>query len=211
MKYAELLGPGDAGALRRCHRRHPRQIDHHRHDRFRPLATAASTPASSSAEPCRNSAAEATRASAGSSWPRPASSTAASITCDPRVAIITNIEEDHLDCYKNIDEIVESFRSFAALVPADGLLIVNGDDANVARGARKASTRRCRPSRSTTLPPGCTTILGNEQGCYLGRVAFDGAAGRRAPPLGRRRAQSLQRDRRGRRLRRLRSRSARAR
>ena len=28
----------------------------------------------------------------------------------PRVAIITNIEEDHLDCYKDIDEIVASFR-----------------------------------------------------------------------------------------------------
>src|SRR2546423_4054685 len=35
----------------------------------------------------------------------------------PRVAIITNIEEDHLDCYRNIDEIVESFREFAKLVP----------------------------------------------------------------------------------------------
>jgi UDP-N-acetylmuramate--alanine ligase len=36
----------------------------------------------------------------------------------PRVAIITNIEEDHLDCYRDIDEIVESFRTFARLVPA---------------------------------------------------------------------------------------------
>src|SRR5206468_10013320 len=31
----------------------------------------------------------------------------------PRVALITNVEEDHLDCYKNIDEIVASFREFA--------------------------------------------------------------------------------------------------
>src|SRR5690348_15552238 len=41
----------------------------------------------------------------------------------PRVAIITNIEEDHLDCYKDIEEIIESFRTFARLVPADGLII----------------------------------------------------------------------------------------
>jgi UDP-N-acetylmuramate--alanine ligase len=49
----------------------------------------------------------------------------------PRVALITNIEEDHLDCYKNIDEIVESFRVFAGRVPADGLIIANGDDPRV--------------------------------------------------------------------------------
>lgn len=49
----------------------------------------------------------------------------------PRVAIITNVEEDHLDCYKNIDEIVESFRHFARLVPQDGLIIAGGGDARV--------------------------------------------------------------------------------
>ena len=47
----------------------------------------------------------------------------------PRVAIITNIEEDHLDCYSGIDDIVESFRTFARLVPADGKIIANGQDA----------------------------------------------------------------------------------
>src|SRR4029078_4252195 len=49
----------------------------------------------------------------------------------PRVAIITNIEEDHLDCYSGIDDIVASFRTFARLVPADGLIIANGQDARV--------------------------------------------------------------------------------
>ncbi len=46
----------------------------------------------------------------------------------PRIAAILNIEEDHLDCYKNIDEIEGSFRTFARRVPADGLLILNGAD-----------------------------------------------------------------------------------
>src|SRR5436190_9055649 len=49
----------------------------------------------------------------------------------PRVAVITNIEEDHLDCYSGIDDIVASFRTFARLVPADGLIIANGQDARV--------------------------------------------------------------------------------
>ncbi len=51
----------------------------------------------------------------------------------PTVAIITNVEEDHLDCYSGLEEIVESFRDFARLVPADGLILANGQDANVLR------------------------------------------------------------------------------
>lgn len=46
----------------------------------------------------------------------------------PRLAAILNIEEDHLDCYENIDAIAEAFARFAALLPPDGLLVINGDD-----------------------------------------------------------------------------------
>ena len=56
----------------------------------------------------------------------------------PRLAAILNIEEDHLDCYRDLGAIVEAFRSFAALVPAEGVLVANGDDrlaVDVARGA----------------------------------------------------------------------------
>ena len=49
----------------------------------------------------------------------------------PRLAAILNIEEDHLDCYQDLDAIVEAFRSFAALVPPEGVLIANGDDRKV--------------------------------------------------------------------------------
>ena len=51
----------------------------------------------------------------------------------PRVAIITNIERDHLDYYRDIDEIIESFRDFARRVPRDGLIIANGRDRQVAQ------------------------------------------------------------------------------
>lgn len=46
----------------------------------------------------------------------------------PRFASILNIEEDHLDYYKDIDAITEAFVEFAGLIPADGLLVVNGQD-----------------------------------------------------------------------------------
>lgn len=45
----------------------------------------------------------------------------------PRIGIILNVEEDHLDFFKDIHEIRESFHKFAALLPQDGVLIVNGE------------------------------------------------------------------------------------
>lgn len=51
----------------------------------------------------------------------------------PSVALVTNIEADHLDCYKDLYEIIESFRGFLQLVPPDGLVLCNGADSNVAR------------------------------------------------------------------------------
>lgn len=48
----------------------------------------------------------------------------------PRAAAVLNIEEDHLDTYENIDEIREAFRQFVRLVPADGLVVLNAQDAN---------------------------------------------------------------------------------
>lgn len=49
----------------------------------------------------------------------------------PRIGIILNIEEDHLDFFKDITDIRNSFRKFALLIPADGCLIINGDIDNV--------------------------------------------------------------------------------
>ena len=46
----------------------------------------------------------------------------------PAAVIVTNIEADHLDHYRDIDEIREKFADFMASVPADGPLIVCGED-----------------------------------------------------------------------------------
>ena len=45
----------------------------------------------------------------------------------PKVAVILNIEEDHLDFFKDINDIRNSFHQFASLLPTDGTLIINGD------------------------------------------------------------------------------------
>lgn len=46
----------------------------------------------------------------------------------PQIAVITNIEHDHPDCYPTMDDVRAAFAQFAALLPADGLLVVCADD-----------------------------------------------------------------------------------
>ena len=46
----------------------------------------------------------------------------------PTVAVILNVEADHLDFFKDLDDIKRSFRRFAQLVPADGHIVANADD-----------------------------------------------------------------------------------
>ena len=45
----------------------------------------------------------------------------------PKISIILNIEEDHLDFFKDLEDIRHSFHQFASLLPADGTLIINSD------------------------------------------------------------------------------------
>lgn len=47
----------------------------------------------------------------------------------PHVAVITNVEEDHLDFYKTRDNIVAAFRKFLGQVEEDGYVVLNADDA----------------------------------------------------------------------------------
>ena len=45
----------------------------------------------------------------------------------PKVGIILNIEEDHLDYFKDIHHIRSSFQKFACSIPKDGFLVINGE------------------------------------------------------------------------------------
>lgn len=45
----------------------------------------------------------------------------------PKISVILNMDADHLDFFKDIDDIRHSFRKFAELLPADGTLIINAD------------------------------------------------------------------------------------
>lgn len=45
----------------------------------------------------------------------------------PKISVILNIEEDHLDFFKDLEDIRHSFHQFAALLPSDGTLVINGE------------------------------------------------------------------------------------
>lgn len=49
----------------------------------------------------------------------------------PTLSVIMNIEEDHMDFFKDINDIRNSFRKFAELLPADGTLVINKEIDNV--------------------------------------------------------------------------------
>lgn len=91
----------------------------------------------------------------------------------PTVALITNIEEDHLDCYADIHEIVASFHAYARLVPPHGAIIAGAEDENV----HKALAEVRAPIEWVGLSPEWTwsaRTLGVEKGCYRGEVLHDG-------------------------------------
>lgn len=67
----------------------------------------------------------------------------------PTVAVVLNVDADHLDFFKDIDDIIHSFHQFCALVPEDGALVVNADSANALK-AIEGIDRTCITFGSTS-------------------------------------------------------------
>lgn len=60
---------------------------------------------------------------------------------NPTVAVILNIEPDHLDFFKDIDDIKASFRRFAMNVPEGGCIVANYDDENTMEAIKGIDTK----------------------------------------------------------------------
>ncbi len=97
----------------------------------------------------------------------------------PTIACILNIEQDHLDYYKDEGEIVEAFHDFALGTKAGGVVVVNGQDANGAKIV--ADLRQCDyPVQCKTfgLAESCNFYAQNlvlKDGLYSFDVYHDGA------------------------------------
>jgi UDP-N-acetylmuramate--alanine ligase len=97
----------------------------------------------------------------------------------PRRAAILNIEEDHLDCYKDLDAIRAAFAAFAGGVAADGLVVLNGEDercqaiaGGIAAEVQTFGSAEGRTWRATgiTLADGYYSFNVEHAGTTLGRV-----------------------------------------
>ncbi|MEN0062630.1 MAG: UDP-N-acetylmuramate:L-alanyl-gamma-D-glutamyl-meso-diaminopimelate ligase [Myxococcota bacterium] len=59
----------------------------------------------------------------------------------PKTCILTSVEFDHADIYRDLDHVKESFRKLMHILPPDGTLIVRGDDPGAADVARECAAR----------------------------------------------------------------------
>ena len=59
----------------------------------------------------------------------------------PELVIVNNIEFDHADIFHDLDEIKRSFRHLLRVVPQNGMVLLNGDDANCREVANECLTQ----------------------------------------------------------------------
>ena len=91
----------------------------------------------------------------------------------PTVAVVLNVEEDHLDFFKDLNDIIHSFRSFVELTPMNGLVVVNGDDPNAMR-AVDGLDRRIRTFGVNANADVRATDIRDENGYYRFTVLVEG-------------------------------------
>ena len=92
----------------------------------------------------------------------------------PTVAVVLNVDEDHLDFFSGIDEIIESFHHFCSLVPQTGALVVNHDSANAMK-AVSGIDRTCITFGSTADADVYPANVTDRHGYYSFDVMHNGA------------------------------------
>ena len=82
----------------------------------------------------------------------------------PKISVILNIDGDHLDFFKDLDDIRHSFRLFAELLPEDGTLVINGDIENLSYITDGLACRVVTFGREASLDYSASDIQYDEQG-----------------------------------------------
>lgn len=49
----------------------------------------------------------------------------------PKIAVITNVDKEHLDYFKTFENVIKAFKNFILKLPKDGFLVFNADDSNI--------------------------------------------------------------------------------
>lgn len=95
----------------------------------------------------------------------------------PRIAIVTNIEPDHLDYYGTTEAFEQAFVEFAGTIRPGGLLVACADDRGSARLAERARAAGTRVQTYGTEPSADVRIEVRELGADWSQAALQGAAG----------------------------------
>lgn len=83
----------------------------------------------------------------------------------PYIGVILNIDADHLDCYKDIDEIADTFLKFSKLIPEDGYLIGYNDDFRVKEILSKVNCNTLSYGFDDSADVTAKNIVFNTNGC----------------------------------------------
>lgn len=89
------------------------------------------------------------------------------LSLTPDYLLITNIEEDHLDFYKDLNDILEAFKKLIEQIKPGGFLLVNGDDAGVAQLLNKLNEQKIEIKKfglQTAEEFLATNVMANNQG-----------------------------------------------
>ncbi len=60
----------------------------------------------------------------------------------PKMAVLTYITADHLDCYKDIEDIKQTFKKYVSKITQDGVVVINADDENSVEASSEITARR---------------------------------------------------------------------
>lgn len=91
-----------------------------------------------------------------------------------RYGIILNVEEDHLDFFKDLEDIRHSFHLFAQNLPADGMLIINGEIENWEEITKNLSCKVITYGTSPQYQYGADHITFDDKACATFDLYKDG-------------------------------------
>ncbi len=84
---------------------------------------------------------------------------------NPKIAIVLNIEADHLDYFSGIDEIKASFNKFGKLLPKDGHFIINADSPNTDSILHDVKATVIKYGQNSSNDVVMTNIIYDDNGC----------------------------------------------
>lgn len=90
----------------------------------------------------------------------------------PKHVILTSVEFDHADIYKDFAAVKAAFNKLAELVPQDGSFIFWGDDSNVCEIAKLSKSKHCFSYGFSKSNDYCVKVLEQKDGFTLFSVDF---------------------------------------